>query len=270
MIPLVTKKIKGSEPETFIILNISATPDGRGPWTVAFDRKQRDTIFRKLTQPGPTMSPQAIFTELKAFLDRTHQDLDLQPNDICIYTLADYIGFVRGHWPNPYRAEVRFYNSEPLGMRILVPQGDRNILVNVNQQRFIYNEMKNGRTARQISSDLDALHKREGIPYTPLEPRTVGRLCYQISGRYQEKPQADFASWVKVQMPYGLNESPTVREESPLPQGPLSQEPEPRVYAAALSSARLRRSSPRLYACEYGDTRVQSRSAYRGRGQPGS
>ena len=270
MIPLWIKKIKGPEPETFIMLKVEATQDGRGPWFVAFDREHRDLIFNRLAQSGHTMSPQAIFNELKAFLDRTHRNLDLQPKDICIYKLADYIGFLRGYWPDPYRAEVRFYNSEPWGMRLLVPQKDRNILLNVNQQRFIYNETKKGRTARQISSDLDALHKREGIPYTPLEVYTVGRLRYQISGRYQEKPEAAFASWAKVQTPYAPDETPTVRDESLLPQKPLPQEPEVPVLSAAAPPARPRRSSPRLSACEYRDNRAQYRSSYQGRGQGGS
>ena len=224
MIPLWTELIEGSKPETFVILEVTRTRGDRiVPLFVYLCRDHQDSILRKLTQLDLNISPQAIFDELKAYSNHMHRGIDLQPQDLHVRTLADYIGFLRGFWPNPYEQPVKFLINEYWGVRILVPQQDSEVIVNANEQRFIYHASKRGERARKISGDLVYMHKKEKSHQTRLEKGTVRRLRYIINGRCREHPSNEDNHWMKVVTPYPVepDEGLTVCDESVLPQLPV-------------------------------------------------
>ena len=206
--------------------------------------KYQEFIFGHLTGPDFTRTPQAIFCEMRTILDKQHPDQKLQPLDINICAVADYIGLMRGKWPDPYEQPLEI-RKDPVfpdsGIIIQVPQSDSEyVTVNTNEQRIIYDSAKRGVSAGQTRCNLILYHKLEGLISTPLERSTILRLRYYINGRSREHPPAEIHHWAKVTRPYASGEKCTVCPESPLLQTPQS------VLAMSMGTAAPPRSSRTL------------------------
>ena len=177
--------------------------------------EHQDLIFDKLRQLNSKSTPQEVFDEISGILNPQQPGFDLQRNEMDICMVADYIGFLRGLWPDPQKQRVGYSSHGFWGLTIGIPQGNTNVYINLNEQRFIRNETERGRTEQNISDDLDDLHKKENSAQTKLDEDTIRRLRFLIADRIQEHPAHETADLVKVNTPYAQSEEKTVSQIIP-------------------------------------------------------
>ena len=206
-----------------ICLTVGHEASSRGGILLYLDRELQNSVFQRLTQTNPIIPASWIAYELKKRLEQNNPGLKLRLKDFNIHKIADFIGFRKGHWPNPYEWPIWFEDRGEKGFLLHAPQSKSEAVIDLNGQQYIYNAIKCGIPSGATSDALMSLNDNGALAYPPLEKATVHRLRYTIKHRSENHPPWEKYHWQEVTKPFKsskIHKVPSKRSQPQEPQNP--------------------------------------------------
>ena len=192
-----------------IIVQLEDRIAGTPRW-LKIDPEEQGLTFGRLRVQYPPSTLKQVFLLLKPVLEQKALDegrpIQIDEAEIDLSLLADYIGFLRGYWEDPYVKKVSFENTPTDGVILKLPQSGSEESLNYVVQRFIHNKSRQGLSPAIISTELVSMHAKANLNHTALNAKSILRLRCLIFEKVQQHPADEGNHWNNVGQQYGRNE----------------------------------------------------------------
>ena len=165
----------------------------------------------KVVRPPATV--ETVFSVLKAKFETDNPDLNLQPRDLDVMAIANYIEhrLRLGEADNQFEYGVQWRVDATYGVCIIIQQNSGPACVNTNEQRYIH---QSNLSDQEMCDSLAYMHIGH-FRLSKIEVDTVRRLREIIRKNIQRHPRDQIDHWLKVSTAYLKGEIVTI-EHAPI------------------------------------------------------
>lgn len=212
---ILTTKSGGRSANEIIVVTLVEKDQGV-PRVFELDpQDQHDLVYDplRLAYPPLQLGETSLRFKNKVELQSVHEGSPIQigEDEVDCSLLADYIGYLHGHWADPQSQKVRFELTPNQGVWLHVPQDALDYAaLSYTVQRYIHNKSRERVSPVQICQDLYRMHQDQGLQWTltvgQIGVSTISRARCLIIERLQKHPWQEGNHWNNVGTRYGVNE----------------------------------------------------------------